>query len=68
VLAGVAIGITGAFWLTRFLAAFLFGVQARDPMAFVAVPLVLGAAALLALWLPARHASRVDPAIALRYE
>ncbi len=57
-----------AFLLSRFVASFLFGVQARDPMVFVAVPLVLSAVAFSAVWLPARRASRIDPIIALRAE
>ncbi len=65
---GVVIGIGGAFWLTRFLAGFLFGVKAWDPTAFIATPLVLSVVALLAVWLPARRATRVNPMIALRFE
>jgi putative ABC transport system permease protein len=67
-LAGVALGVAGAWGLARFLAAFLFGVAARDPAVFIGVPVLLSAVALLAVWLPARRASRVDPIIALRYE
>jgi putative ABC transport system permease protein len=65
---GVIIGLGGAFWLARFMATFVFGVSVRDPVIFVAVPLVLTVIALVAVWLPARRASRVDPIIALRYE
>jgi predicted lysophospholipase L1 biosynthesis ABC-type transport system permease subunit len=65
---GVVIGIGGAFWLTRFLAGFLFGVKAWDPIAFVATPLLLSAVALLAIWIPAHRATRVDPMTALRFE
>jgi putative ABC transport system permease protein len=68
VIAGVAVGLTGAFALSRVIATFLFGVTARDPLVFAAVPLVLTVIALAAVWLPARRASRVDPVIALRYE
>jgi putative ABC transport system permease protein len=68
VLIGVAIGIGSAFGLTRFLAAFLFGVNVRDPMAFTAIPIALSLVALLAIWLPALRASRLDPIQALRYE
>jgi putative ABC transport system permease protein len=67
-LVGVAIGLASAFGLTRLIATLLFGVTPRDPLVFTAVPVVLGAVALLAVWLPARRASRVDPILALRYE
>jgi putative ABC transport system permease protein len=67
-LAGVGIGVAAAWGLARFLATFLFGVGARDPAVFIGVPVMLSAVALLAVWLPARRASRVDPIIALRYE
>jgi predicted permease len=67
-LAGVVIGIVAAFGLTRFIASFLFGVDVWDPLVFVSVPLVLSSVALLAVWLPARRASRVNPIDALRYE
>jgi putative ABC transport system permease protein len=67
-LMGVVIGIGGAFWLTRFLAGFLFGVKAWDPLAFVATPLLLSAVALMAIWIPAKQATRVDPITALRFE
>ena len=68
VLVGVGIGLASAFGLARVMAAFLFGVTARDPVVFVAVPLVLAAAAWLGVWLPARRAARVDPVVALRGE
>jgi predicted permease len=67
-LVGVAVGIGSAFGLTRFIASFLFGVPARDPLVFVVIPVLLGLVALVAVWLPARRASRVDPIVALRYE
>src|SRR5271166_4154612 len=67
-LIGVAIGTGGAFWLTRFLTSFLFGVKAWDPIAFLAMPLLLSAVALFAIWLPAKRATRVDPMTALRLE
>ena len=68
VLIGVAIGIAAAFGLTRLIAGFLFGVQPLDPLAFTTMPLLLSAVALLSVWMPARRASRVDPAEALRCE
>jgi len=65
---GVVIGIAGAFWLTRFLATFLFGVKTLDPAAFIVTPLLLSVVALFAVWLPARRATRVNPVVALRFE
>ena len=65
-LIGVAIGIAAAFGMTRLLASFLFGVNARDPLVFTTVPILLSAAALLAAWFPARRAAATDPAQALR--
>jgi predicted permease len=67
-LIGVAIGIGGAFWLTRFLTSFLFGVKTLDPIAFIATPLLLSIIALLSIWIPAKRATRVDPMTALRLE
>lgn len=65
-LAGLATGLVAAFGLSRFLSSFLFGVRNWDPVAFVAVPIVLVGVALVAVWLPAKRASRVNPAHALR--
>ena len=65
---GVATGVAGALGLTRLISTFLFGVTPRDPLVFVGVPILLTAVAVLAAWLPARRASRVDPIIALRCE
>ena len=65
---GVVVGLAGAFALSQVMAAFLFGVGARDPVVFAAMPAVLTVIAFFAVWLPARRASRVDPMIALRYE
>jgi putative ABC transport system permease protein len=67
-LVGVALGIGAAFGLTRFLASFLFGVKAWDPIVFVAVPFILTGVALLAVWLPATRASKLNPMVALRVE
>jgi predicted permease len=65
---GVAIGLGAAFWLARFIQAFLFGVTTKDPLVFAGVPVLLAVVAFLAVWFPAMRASRVDPLIALRYE
>ena len=54
--------------MTRFLASFLFGVKTWDPLAFIVAPLILCVVALLAVWIPARRATRVDPMTALRIE
>jgi ABC-type antimicrobial peptide transport system permease subunit len=65
---GVIVGLALSYYLSRFVASFLFGVEAHDPLVFVGVPIVLSLVALVAVWLPARRASRIDPIIALRYE
>jgi len=65
---GIVIGVLAAFFLATFLAAVLYGVQARDVMVFVGVPTVLAATAFAAVWIAARRASRIDPLDALRYE
>jgi ABC-type antimicrobial peptide transport system permease subunit len=67
-LVGVALGIGAAFGLTRLIASFLFGVKSWDPMVFVCVPIILCAVALMAVWLPATRAAKLDPMQALRVE
>ena len=68
VLAGLAVGVGGALALTRLLAGTLYQVSPADPKTFVVVAIVLSGVALLACWLPARRAARVNPMVALRCE
>ena len=68
VASGVALGLAASFSLTRLMSNMLFGVSAVDPMTFGAITLLLTFVALLACWIPARRAMRLDPMIALRYE
>jgi ABC-type antimicrobial peptide transport system permease subunit len=67
-LAGIAIGLLSAVFVTRSMASQLYGVSPLDPLTYLAVALVMAAVAFLACYVPTRRAMRVDPAIALRYE
>ncbi len=65
---GILLGLAAAVAMSRLLATLLFEVSPYDPLTFVGVPILLNAVALLACWIPARRAARVDPNVALRYE
>ena len=65
---GVGIGLAGAYGVTRFMASVLFGVSATDPPTFVGITVILGMSAVIAAWLPAERATRLDPMAALRSE
>jgi putative ABC transport system permease protein len=67
-IAGVLIGLAASFGLTRLLATLLFGVKEKDPIVFTAAAALLSLVSLVAVWLPARRATRIDPVIALRTE
>jgi ABC-type antimicrobial peptide transport system permease subunit len=66
--AGVVVGLAAAAAFTRLMKSLLFGISTLDPVIYAAMPVVLVAAALLASYLPARRASRIDPSEALRLE
>jgi ABC-type antimicrobial peptide transport system permease subunit len=66
--AGVVLGMMAAAAVTQLMSSLLFGVQARDPMVFAVAPVILIAVAMLASYIPARRASRVDPLVALRMD
>jgi putative ABC transport system permease protein len=68
VLLGIAAGLLGTLWLSRFIRSLLFGVSPHDPVALTGAVLLFVAAAAVGAWIPARRAAKVDPMEALRYE
>jgi putative ABC transport system permease protein len=66
--AGLAVGLPLAFGFARLMASLIFGVTASDPITFIGIPVALLAAGALAIYIPARRATQIDPIVALRYE
>ncbi len=64
--AGLALGLMGSFWAARFVEVLLFDLEARDPVTFAVAAVVLVAVGVLAAWMPAHRAARLDPATVLR--
>jgi putative ABC transport system permease protein len=65
---GLAVGAIASLWASKFVAALLYGLEPRDPATLIEAVIVLISVAALAAWLPAWRASRIDPAVTLRYE
>jgi ABC-type antimicrobial peptide transport system permease subunit len=68
VLFGVAVGLLGTFWLSRFIESLLFGISPHDPATLAGVTFLIIAVAAVTAWIPARRAAKIDPMVALRYE